>query len=91
MQQTAVEEKIFKWNSKCKNKNTSDYEITEDFLLNEIENNNHTYSKKCNDISYTYMRKLYTKQGFEYTASGNFRNNRLKLFCLSRVGDELGK
>lgn len=87
VQQTAVEEKYSSEIQNVKIKNTSDYEITED-LLNEIENNNHTYSRNVM-IYHTHTCESYTQeQGFEYTASGNFRTTDLN-FSVSRVGDEL--
>lgn len=89
VQQTAVEEKFSEEIQSVKIKNTSDYEITEE-LLNEIQNNDYTYSRDIM-IYHTHTCESYTQEaGYEYTTTGNYRTTDLN-FSVSRVGDELEK
>lgn len=89
VQETVVEEKYSEEIQSVKIKNASNYEITED-LLNEMQNNDYTYSRNV-IIYHTHTCESYTQEaGFEYAASGNYRTTDLN-FSVSRVGDELEK
>ena len=89
VQETVVEEKYSEEIQSVKIKNASNYEITED-LLNEMQNNDYTYSRNVM-IYHTHTCESYTQEaGFEYAASGNYRTTDLN-FSVSRVGDELEK
>lgn len=87
IQETFVEEKYSEEIESVKIKNSSKYEITEE-LLNEIKNDDYTYSRNVL-IYHTHTCESYTQEeGFEYASTGNFRTTDLN-FSVSRVGDEL--
>lgn len=87
VQETFVEEKYSQEIESVKIKNSSKYEITED-LLNELKNNDYTYSRNVL-IYHTHTCESYTQEeGFEYSATGNYRTTDLN-FSVARVGDEL--
>ena len=89
VQESIVEERYTQELETVKIKNTSGYEIT-DAMLQEVENNNYTYSRNVL-IYHTHTCESYTSEpGYEYESSGNYRTTDLN-FSVSRVGDELEK